>query len=309
MDGDVSGLPSPGGSREVTVDGRVVLVSVIEGALTDDVIVKTLGPDTDIVEVTVGNAPGLWITGAPHELAYLSPDGTIAFERIAGNTLLWQNDQMIGRLEGFESIEEAIEFVDRVGNQRLIRGVGTDMTRSLSTLTVIALAIAAGCTANATDDAAPEPFLGAETLPPVEPAPVESGLESLASTDQTGVAMAVVDTDGQLGIVNNNGAVSNMWFKWSALVAPDATQAVLTLPPETVRTLTSTEVAWASLPDGEPIGNLTVEGVIAEATATSLDGEIVALTTLADDPTGEAIAGARDGTNIVIASRTGRRPL
>ena len=81
VDGDVSGLPSPGGSREVTVDGRVVLVSGIEGALTDDVIVKTLGPDTDIVEVTVGNAQGLWITGAPHELAYLSPDGTIAFEQ------------------------------------------------------------------------------------------------------------------------------------------------------------------------------------------------------------------------------------
>lgn len=179
------------------------------------------------------------------------------------------------------------------------------MTRSLSTLAVIALAIAAGCTATATDDAAPEPFFGVETLPPVEPGIVESGLESLASTDQTDAAMAVVDTDGQLGIVNNNGAVSNMWFKWSAVVAPDATQAVLTLPPETVRTLTSTEVAWASLPDGELIGDLTVEGVIAEATATSLDGEIVALTTLADDPTGEAIAGVRDGTTIVIASRTG----
>lgn len=177
------------------------------------------------------------------------------------------------------------------------------MTRSLSALAVIALAIAAGCTASTTEDAAPDPFLGVETLPPAEPTAVESGLESSASNDQTDVAMAVVDTDGQLGIVNNNGVVSNMWFKWSALVAPDEGQAVLTLPPETVRTLTSTEVAWVSLPNGEPIGDLTVEGVIAEATATSLDGEIVALTTLAGDPTGEAISGARDGTTIVIASR------
>lgn len=115
VDGDVSGLPGPGDSREVTVDGRVVLVSVIEGVLTDEVLVKTLGPDTDIVEVAVGNAPGLWISGAPHELAYLSPDGTIAFQRVAGNTLLWQDDQMIGRLEGFEFVDDAIEFAIELG--------------------------------------------------------------------------------------------------------------------------------------------------------------------------------------------------
>lgn len=115
VDGDVSGLPGPGDSREVTVDGRVVLVSVIEGVLTDEVLVKTLGPDTVIVEVAVGNAPGLWISGAAHELAYLSPDGTIAFERVAGNTLVWQDDQMIGRLEGFESVDDAIEFAIELG--------------------------------------------------------------------------------------------------------------------------------------------------------------------------------------------------
>jgi hypothetical protein len=113
--GDVSGLPGPGDSREATVDGRVVLVSVIEGVLTDEVLVKTLGPDTDIVEVTVGDAPGLWISGAPHDLAYLSPEGTIVFERVAGNTLVWQDDQMIGRVEGFEAVGAAIEFATGLG--------------------------------------------------------------------------------------------------------------------------------------------------------------------------------------------------
>jgi hypothetical protein len=113
--GDVSGLPGPGDSREVTVDGRVVLVSVIEGVLADEVLVKTLGPDTDIVEVTVGDAPGLWISGAPHDLAYLPPEGTIVFERVAGNTLVWQDDQMIGRVEGFESVGAAIEFATALG--------------------------------------------------------------------------------------------------------------------------------------------------------------------------------------------------
>jgi len=115
VDGVATGLPGPGDSREVTVDGRVVLVSVIEGVLSDEVLVKTLGPDTDIVEVAVGNDPGLWISGAAHELAYVSPDGTVAFERIAGNTLLWQDDQMIGRLEGFESVDAAVEFATGLG--------------------------------------------------------------------------------------------------------------------------------------------------------------------------------------------------
>lgn len=115
VDADVSGLPGPGVSREATVDGRIVLVSVIEGALTSEVLVKTLGEDTQIVEVVVGGAPGLWISGAPHELAYQSPDGLIAFERVAGNTLVWQDDEMIGRLEGFDSVDAAIEFALGVG--------------------------------------------------------------------------------------------------------------------------------------------------------------------------------------------------
>lgn len=115
VDADVSGLPGPGASREATVDGRIVLVSVIEGELTSDVLVKTLGEDTQIVEVVVGDAPGLWISGAPHELAYQSPDGLIAFERVAGNTLVWQDDEMIGRLEGFGSVDAAIEFAVGVG--------------------------------------------------------------------------------------------------------------------------------------------------------------------------------------------------
>jgi hypothetical protein len=165
------------------------------------------------------------------------------------------------------------------------------VTRTFSALTVIALAIAAGCTATTTDDAQPESVLAVEMLPPAEPS-------------QTVAAMAVVDIDGRLAIVDEQGEVSNAWAKWSALVAPDATQAVLTLPPQTARTLTATHVAWASLPDGEAIGDLIIERVVAQGTATSLDGELVALTTLADESTGEAIAGARDGTDILIASRT-----
>jgi hypothetical protein len=110
-----TGLPGPGASREETVDGRVVLVSVIEGSLADEVLVKTLGSETEIVEVDVGGSRGLWISGASHELAYRSPDGQIVFERVAGNTLVWQNDQVLKRLEGFESMGDAVEYAIGLG--------------------------------------------------------------------------------------------------------------------------------------------------------------------------------------------------
>ena len=108
-------LPGPGDSREVTVNGRVVLVSVIEGELTGEVLVKTLSQETEIVETSVGSAPALWISGAPHDLAYVSPAGSIAIERVAGNTLVWQDDLMIGRLEGFDSVDAAIEYAIELG--------------------------------------------------------------------------------------------------------------------------------------------------------------------------------------------------
>lgn len=112
---DATELPGPGESREIVVDGRTVLVSVIDGALASDALVKTLGPDTQIVEVDVDGAPGLWISGEPHELAYRPPDGIIEFERIAGNTLVWQDGQRIDRVEGFDSLDDALAFALTLG--------------------------------------------------------------------------------------------------------------------------------------------------------------------------------------------------
>lgn len=191
------------------------------------------------------------------------------------------------------------------------------MKRTLPIVTLTALLASAGCTASDADDrsatdASPQVLSATDTLPSVEP-PATTGSPEPSATaaadiagesKQHGAAMALVDADGQLALVDRGGSVSNRWVKWSALVAPDETAAVLTLPPHTVRKLSHTKVAWASLPDGEPTGDLTIEGVITEATATSLDGELVALTSLADDPVDGAIAGARDGTNLLIASRT-----
>ncbi|MFP5487711.1 MAG: hypothetical protein ACLGHQ_05340, partial [Acidimicrobiia bacterium] len=58
----------------------------------------------------VGGRPGLWIDGAPHELAIRDEDGALVTRRFAGNTLLWQHGATIRRVEGLGSLEEALAF-------------------------------------------------------------------------------------------------------------------------------------------------------------------------------------------------------
>jgi hypothetical protein len=178
------------------------------------------------------------------------------------------------------------------------------VTRTIPALTVIVLATTTACAATSTEQADRPRVPSAQSLPAIAQPSSTGEIDTSAKSQSAPAAMAVVDIDGQLGIVDGSGAVSDAWIKWSALVAPDNSQAVLTLPPDTARTLSSTEVSWVSLPAGKKVGELTVEGIVTEATATSLDGEFVALTTLADKPVDGAIAGGRDGTNVLIASRS-----
>ncbi|MEO8162946.1 MAG: hypothetical protein ABI590_04115 [Ilumatobacteraceae bacterium] len=103
-------LPGPGESEVIDLDGRQVLMSAIAGRIDGPVLQKTLGSSTSIVEVEVGGHMGLWISGAPHELLYESSDGVVTVERIAGNTLLWEVDEVLYRLEGFDNLEDALNF-------------------------------------------------------------------------------------------------------------------------------------------------------------------------------------------------------
>lgn len=113
-------LPGPGESEIIYFGGRQVLMSAIAGRINGPVLQKTLGSNTSIVEVDVGGHLGLWISGAPHELAYESSDGVFAVERIARNTLLWEVDGVLYRLEGFDNLEDALNFA------------GTRMPRAVS---------------------------------------------------------------------------------------------------------------------------------------------------------------------------------
>lgn len=103
-------LPGPGNSRLVHVGGAEILVSAIDGRLDDGVITKSLGTASTVTEVDVAGQPGLWVDGAPHQVAYLTSDGDQRVVRAASNTLLWQDGAVLYRLEGFDAVEDAIAF-------------------------------------------------------------------------------------------------------------------------------------------------------------------------------------------------------
>ena len=56
--------------------------------------------------------PGLWISGGAHEVLYESLVGGIVVERVAGNTLLWQHDGVLSRVEGFDDLSQALAFAE-----------------------------------------------------------------------------------------------------------------------------------------------------------------------------------------------------
>jgi len=56
---------------------------------------KLASSGTNVDHVVVGNAPGLWISGARHVLVQPS-----APPRLAGNVLVWESGSITYRLEG-----------------------------------------------------------------------------------------------------------------------------------------------------------------------------------------------------------------
>jgi hypothetical protein len=62
--------------------------------------------------VRVGADPGVWIAGRPHAFAYLDARGQARLEtlRLAGNTLLWNHDGVLVRLEAAVSQHMALKI-------------------------------------------------------------------------------------------------------------------------------------------------------------------------------------------------------
>jgi hypothetical protein len=85
-----------------------LLVTQIGGReLRPDVVKKVVGTTTnaEFVSVPGSNEPAVWIEGAPHILSLPN-----APERLAANTLIWTQGNRTLRLEGAESLDDAVEI-------------------------------------------------------------------------------------------------------------------------------------------------------------------------------------------------------
>lgn len=109
---DASFVYAPRGGLPAGPTGHGALVTQHRGVLDTALIGKGVGPDSRVVQVRVGDAPGVWIEGAAHFFFYRDAAGNILQEslRLAGNTLLWQRDGTLLRLEAQVGRERALEI-------------------------------------------------------------------------------------------------------------------------------------------------------------------------------------------------------
>ena len=94
---------------------RLVL-SQARGAIYDGFIKKTGGRGTIIREVMVDGERGLFVDGPEHFVMFLDEDGLISDEEtyLAGTVLLWNRGDLLLRLEGDLTQDEALELADSV---------------------------------------------------------------------------------------------------------------------------------------------------------------------------------------------------
>jgi len=92
--------------------GVGLLVTEFRAATDARLFEKFVDPQTQVVPVTVGGEPGFWISGAPHELGYVLPDGSDVVDslRLAAPTLVFQHGDLTLRIEGAITEEQALRI-------------------------------------------------------------------------------------------------------------------------------------------------------------------------------------------------------
>jgi hypothetical protein len=88
-----------------------LVINEFQGSLDRNLFVKMADPSENHV-VTVNGATGYWIAGGPHYVAYRDANGDVQFQpdRLAGNTLLWEQGGLTFRLESQLSESEALQI-------------------------------------------------------------------------------------------------------------------------------------------------------------------------------------------------------
>jgi hypothetical protein len=89
-----------------------LLVTQNAGRFDERLAGKLIGTGTTVEPIDVDGAAGYWIAGQPHTFWYLAPDGTMLFEgeRQVGDTLVWERDGVLYRIEGAVDKARALEI-------------------------------------------------------------------------------------------------------------------------------------------------------------------------------------------------------
>ncbi|HEY8169904.1 MAG TPA: hypothetical protein VIH24_02250 [Candidatus Limnocylindria bacterium] len=98
--------------------GIGLLVQVIEGALDREQVEKLVAsdPGTSVAAVQVGDADGFWITGPPHLVRIIDPNGgpSTLPTRLAGDTLVWESGGVLYRMESAMGLEETLRIAETI---------------------------------------------------------------------------------------------------------------------------------------------------------------------------------------------------
>jgi hypothetical protein len=88
--------------------GVSVLATETPGTVDPVFVTKFIGPDAKAVPIRVNGGAGLWITGAPHAISWIT-GGAYPHQdvRLVGNVIVWNQGSLLLRMEGPRSLAEA----------------------------------------------------------------------------------------------------------------------------------------------------------------------------------------------------------
>jgi len=94
--------------------GVGILMTEFDGAIDTRYLDKMVDAGSTVEELTVGGNRALWLEGGPHFVVFRTADGSIGEDvgRLAGNTLLVENGELLVRIEGEIDRERAIEIAE-----------------------------------------------------------------------------------------------------------------------------------------------------------------------------------------------------
>jgi hypothetical protein len=91
--------------------GVGLLLIEFPGKVDTAFLFKMVGQDATVKEVRVNGQPGAWISGKPHAIGYLAPNGQDFLEdtvRLSGDTLVWNQGTLTLRIESGLTEAQAI---------------------------------------------------------------------------------------------------------------------------------------------------------------------------------------------------------